>query len=81
MFGYSYTAYLLSLEAGGKSSKKRFIPLPTFPALSWVKTARGPISVLRCFQFGSWLETALISNFGKQVNHTQFGILKNMRYI
>ena len=50
MFGYSYIAYLLSLEANGKTSKKSFIFLPTLPVRSWVKIAGGPTSILRYFQ-------------------------------
>lgn len=77
MFGYSYIAYLLPLEANGKPSKKDFISLPTFSALSWVKTACGPTSILTCFQFWSESEIVLISKFGKQIGKsTQLEILK-----
>lgn len=50
MFGYSYIAYLLSLEASGQTSKKSFIFLPTLPVRSWVKIAGGPTSILLYFQ-------------------------------
>ena len=67
MFEHSYIAYLLPVEASGKPSKKDFISLPTFPALSWVKTACGPTLILTRFQFWSQSEIALISKFKKTI--------------
>lgn len=79
MFGYSYIAYLLPLEANGKPSKKDFISLPISPALSWVKTACGPTSILTRFQFWSQSEIALIRKLRKQISKsTQLEIRKNL---
>lgn len=79
MFGYSYIAYLLPLEANGKPSKKDFLSLPTFPALSWVKTACGPTSILTCLQFWSQSEIASVRNLGKQTGKSiQLEILEHL---